>query len=183
MAHTVSLADNVIRLRPITVADAAAHLVGEDDELVRWYTGGPSTLDTVASYLERCETQGQTDAAVKTFAIDDVTTTALTGTIDIQIDQPFLSAGQANLAYGVYPAWRGRGVASRAVALACKYLTDNQVADHAVIRVHPDNHASAAVALRCGYRFSHQAVDEHGPLDWYTKAVSDQTADPVPGLL
>ena len=50
-------------------------------------------------------------------------------------------------------------------------LTDNQIADH----------ASAAVALRCGYRFSHQAVDEYGPLDWYIKAVAGRSG--LPGLL
>lgn len=166
MTRTASFTDNVIRLRPITVADAAAHLAGEDDKLVRWYTGGPSILAAVTSYLERCVTQWQTDAAIKTFAIDDVTIATLIGTIDVQVDQPFLSAGQANLAYGVYPDWRGRSVASRAVTLACGHLTHHQIADHAVIRVHLDNHSSAAVALRCGFRFSHQAMDDHGPLDW-----------------
>jgi RimJ/RimL family protein N-acetyltransferase len=169
MTRTVSLTDNMIRLRPIIVADATAHLAGEDDELVRWYTGGPSTLGTVTSYLERCVAQWQTNAPIRTFAIDDVTTAALIGTIDIQLDRLFLVNGQANLAYGVYRAWRGRGVASRAVTLACTYLTDNRSADQAVIRVHPDNLASAAVGLRCGFHLGHRADDEHGLLDWYIK--------------
>ncbi|WP_174186448.1 hypothetical protein [Nocardia barduliensis] len=73
---------------------------------MRWYTGGPSTLAAVTSYLERCELQWQTDAAIR---LSPSTTTSpprssAIGTIDIRLDQLFLTDGQANLAYGIYRA-------------------------------------------------------------------------------
>jgi RimJ/RimL family protein N-acetyltransferase len=87
----------------------------------------------------------------------------------VQFDQPYLAPGQVNLAYGLYPAWRGRGIATRAVRLACLHAAAAGAAQ-AVIRVDPENVASAAVAGRAGFKRT-QGKDDR--FDWY---VQDLTA-------
>lgn len=41
-----------IELRPLTRADAAAHCAGEDEETVRWLTGGYGTVEGTAAYFD-----------------------------------------------------------------------------------------------------------------------------------
>ena len=41
-----------IELRPLTLADAAAHCAGEDEETVRWLTGGYGTVEGTAAYFD-----------------------------------------------------------------------------------------------------------------------------------
>lgn len=45
----------------------------------------------------------------------------LAGTIDLRFAGESLAPGQVNVAYGLYPSWRGRGPATRAVLLASQY--------------------------------------------------------------
>ncbi|MFE7133884.1 GNAT family N-acetyltransferase [Streptomyces sp. NPDC057638] len=73
----------------------------------------------------------------------------LAGTVDLRFAGEGLTPGQVNVAYGLYPAWRGRGLATRAVPLATRYAAD-EGATEAVIQGEPDNPASAAVAQRAG---------------------------------
>lgn len=55
-----------------------------------------------------------------------------------------------NVAYRLYPSWRGRGLATRAVLLASRYAA-TEGAHEVVIQVDPENPASAAVARRAGF--------------------------------
>jgi hypothetical protein len=52
-----SLTDGVIRLRPLTQADAAAHLAGEDEEIEKWLSGGRSTAAMVETAIDKFEEQ------------------------------------------------------------------------------------------------------------------------------
>lgn len=112
-------------MSPLGQGDAAAHLAGEDEELVRWLSGGPGSQETVRVYLRRCVEQWTTGGPVHAFGIRvraDHTPQAphvLAGTVEVQFDRPYLGPGQVNISYGLYPTWRGRGLATRAVALAC----------------------------------------------------------------
>ncbi|MFI6216001.1 GNAT family N-acetyltransferase [Nocardia brasiliensis] len=168
------LSDGVVALRPITMADAEAHLAGEDDELAHWLNGGRGTLETVVRHIDRCVQQWEQKGANRTFAVLDVASGTLAGTVDVHTREPYLATRQANLAYGIYPQWRKRGIATRAVELACRYLRTADLATYAVIRVDPDNHASAAVALRAGFFYSHHtaASADEGPIDCYLRAVT-----------
>ncbi|WP_423832606.1 GNAT family N-acetyltransferase [Streptomyces manipurensis] len=74
----------------------------------------------------------------------------LAGTVDVRFEGAGLLPGQVNLAYGLHPAWRGRGLATRAVLLAARYAAREGGAQ-AVIQVDRDNPASAAVARRAGF--------------------------------
>src|SRR4051812_50082250 len=47
-----ALTDGIIFLRPLTPEDAADHLAGEDEEMVKWVSGGRSTLATVEAFFQ-----------------------------------------------------------------------------------------------------------------------------------
>ncbi|WP_241833353.1 GNAT family N-acetyltransferase [Streptomyces caatingaensis] len=80
-----------------------------------------------------------------------------------------MAPGQVNVAYGLYPSWRGRGLATRAVLLASPYAA-GEGGEEAVIQVEPANPASAAVARRAGFTFSKQTYGGDGArLDWYVR--------------
>jgi RimJ/RimL family protein N-acetyltransferase len=156
-------------LRPLTAADAPAMVAGEDDEIVRWLNGGRSTLAMTDAYLSRVATWWADDGPNYCFGIrlDDV----LVGTMDAQTAQPYLSAGQVNLAYGVYAPWRGRGLAVQAVRLMLDFLAPRPGLKEAVIRTDVANPRSAAVASRAGFVWTHRSDDAHGRLDWHVRAL------------
>lgn len=164
-----ALTDGTVTLTPLGPADYDAHLAGEDAELVRWLSGGPSTPEGLRAYLELCERWWREGGPMHHFGIR--VDAVLTGTMDVQTGQPYLAPAQANLAYGLYPAWRGRGLASRAVELACCYATGLGCAE-AVIRCDPANRPSAAVAHRTGFTFRQRRSEPDGSLlDWYIRAL------------
>lgn len=157
--------DGAITLRPLTHDDAGAQLEGEDDELVRWLNDGPSNPATVHSHISRGIEQWAAGGPTFSFGIRTVADDALVGTIDVQLDQSFLAAGQANLAYGLYPLWRGHGLATRAVLLAVDFLRVHTDVREAVILTAPRNPASAAVAHRAGFQPAGQTEDGQSVLD------------------
>lgn len=141
--------DGELTLAPLRLADAAAHLAGEDDELVRWLNGGPGTLAGVESYIRRTLEQWAAGGPKLAFGIR--AGHVLVGTVDVDLALPSLLPREANLAYGLYPAWRGRGFATRAVRMTCRYLHDRGDVGIAVIVTDPRNRPSAAVAERAGF--------------------------------
>lgn len=171
MWNAAVLDDGVAQIRPLTVGDAMAHHAGEDTEIVHWLSGGRSSPEEVVAYLRRCEAEWAARGLLRAFGVCDVATNSLVGTVDVRVGQPYLVPGQANLAYGIYPAWRRRGFAIRAVALAGRYVQDGGIARELVIRTHPDNVASVSIALRSGFRYSHAAHEGETRLDWYIKPV------------
>ncbi|MFD0331862.1 GNAT family N-acetyltransferase [Streptacidiphilus monticola] len=79
-------------------------------------------------------------------------------------------------AYGLYPPWRGRGLATRAVLLASRYAAGEGAAE-AVIRVEPGNPASAAVARRAGSALGRprHGGEDGAPFDWYLRDLRNAT--------
>ncbi|MFC4334315.1 GNAT family N-acetyltransferase [Salininema proteolyticum] len=158
-----------ISLTPLTTADLEAHLAGEDDQIVRWLSQAPATREGLRAYLADCERRWAEEAEVRNFGIRHGAEETLVGSVDVQFGLPFLGEGEANIAYCVYPPWRGRGIATAAVLLACDWAGAHG-ASGAVIRSHPDNEASAGVALRAGFRPG--GVDDEGPegpLRWFRR--------------
>ncbi|MFF9310751.1 GNAT family N-acetyltransferase [Streptomyces sp. NPDC014748] len=93
----------------------------------------------------------------------------LAGTVDPRFAGEGLAPGQVNVAYGLYPSWRGRGLATRAVLLATAYAA-GEGGTEAVIQVEPGNPAAAAVALRAGFAPGPQTRSEDGMrFDWYVR--------------
>jgi RimJ/RimL family protein N-acetyltransferase len=155
-----TLTDGVIVISPLRWADVAPHLAGEDEELVRWLNGGPGSRATVHAHIRRSIERWAADGPKLSFGIriDDGRT--LCGTIDADLD-PVPASRQANLSYGLYPQFRGRGLATRAVRLVCRYLSERGDVDRVLIDVDPENVVSSRVAQRAGFRFVvHVSVDE-----------------------
>ncbi|WP_371503385.1 GNAT family N-acetyltransferase [Kitasatospora sp. NBC_00374] len=63
--------------------------------------------------------------------------------------QATVTGRTAELAWVVGTPWQGRGIATEAVRAAAVHLTAGQV-DTLVAHIHPDHHASAAVATALG---------------------------------
>ncbi|MFJ8888819.1 GNAT family N-acetyltransferase [Streptomyces sp. NPDC102402] len=166
-------ADGNVILSPLGPDDVRAHLAGEDDLLVRWLNGGPGTQAGTARYIRHCTEQWATGGPLRAFGIRVGAERALAGTIDLRFEMPGLSTGQVNVAYGLYPAWRGQGLATRAVLLVCRYAAA-EGADQAVIQVDPDNTGSAAVAHRAGFTYVGQASGTDG--DRFDQYVRDLPA-------
>lgn len=168
----LDLADGELILSPLNPDDVHAHLAGEDDLLVRWLNGGPSTRAGTEKYFRHCMEQWGTDGPLRAFGIRVGMERVLAGTIDLRFGMPGLAAGQVNIAYGLYPAWRGQGLATRAVLLVCRYAAGER-AEEAVIHVAPGNPGSAAVARRAGFGFVDQVLSTDGNrFDRYVRDLS-----------
>ncbi|WP_106437570.1 MULTISPECIES: GNAT family N-acetyltransferase [Kitasatospora] len=166
--HEVRLSDGVVTLSPLSLDDVQAHLAGEDELLVRWLNGGPGTREGVEAYFQHCREQWEAAGPLRAFGIRVGADEVLAGTIDLRFPGEGLLPGQVNIAYGLYPSRRGRGLATRAVLLACRYAASEGGAE-AVIQVEPENPASAAVARRAGFTPGRQAQGKDGRrFDWYT---------------
>jgi 8-oxo-dGTP diphosphatase len=159
-----TFSDGVVLIRPLAVSDAEAHFAGEDDEMIRWLSGAPSTLESNRDFIADTLRMWAAGGPQFVFGVRWAATDELVGTIDARTREEELGPGQVNIAYGVYPPWRGRGIAVRAVALMMEFLRTLPDATQGVIRVDPANRRSAAVARAAGFRHSHRAGDNH---DWY----------------
>lgn len=145
------LTDDVVELRPFTRDDAAAHLAGEDDEIIRWLgEGEASTTATVEAWIERNRRSWDQDGPVFAFAIRERSSGRLVGHVDANAAANGMAPGEANVSYSLHRAARGRGYATRAVELVCGFLREHGFAG-AVIKVEPPNAASLAVAERAGF--------------------------------
>ncbi|MFF8711519.1 GNAT family N-acetyltransferase [Streptomyces sp. NPDC015184] len=171
--HEVRLSDGTIALSPLRPDDAEAHLAGEDELLVRWLNGGPGTREGVEAYFRRCREQWDTGGPLRAFGIRVGPDGALAGTVDLRFAEDGLAPGQVNVAYGLYPSWRGRGLATRAVLLAARYAAA-EGGEEAVIQVDPENRASAAVARRAGFGPGERPPGNDGTrFDWYVRDLRD----------
>ncbi|MEU3481148.1 GNAT family protein [Streptomyces sp. NPDC033754] len=92
-----------------------------------------------------------------------------------------LAPEQANISYGLHPAWRGRGLVTRAVLLICRYAAAEGVTQ-GVIRVDPENSRSAAVARRSGFTYDKRVPEADGnPCDRYVRNLTaDRLTTPRP---
>lgn len=141
--------DGVVFLRDLEPSDAAAHLAGEDSELVTWFNEGhSSTKAGVDEWIARTRAAG-TESRRRELAV--VVEGSLVGTVTVDAAHAELAPGEVSVAYGIYPQHRGRGHATRAVRLAGELAASTFDAKVVVLRIHPDNDASAAVARRLGF--------------------------------
>jgi RimJ/RimL family protein N-acetyltransferase len=146
-----------IELRPLTHADAAAHCAGEDEQTVRWLTGGYGTVDGTCEHFDVLARNAASARGKRGFGVwlDG----RLAGYVDCDPDNTDgLRSGDVNLSYAVHPWARGRGVAVEAVRLMCAFVRANHIGTRAAIRVEPENAASVRVAQKCGFTYVHDFV-------------------------
>lgn len=151
--------ESTVSLRPLTHDDVVATPPGHQDELADWLNGGTEETQTVHQHVSRGIEQWVTGGPNFRFAIVTVADDALVGTLDVQLDQPFPTLGQANLAYLLYPVSRGHGFATRAVRLAVEFLRWRTDIREALILTAVGNPVSAAVAQRAGFQPAGQGDD------------------------
>jgi len=160
-------------LRCLRPDDLAAHLAGEDDDTVRWLTEGHrSEPERTAAWILENRQQWATGGPRRHLGICVAGSGALIGGVEAHLepappgtDRPL----HVNISYAVFPGWRGRGAAARAVELLCAWLPEAFGARVAVLRIAPGNEPSLRVAGACGFtlqRTSREGVLEHErPLD------------------
>ncbi|HEX2297637.1 MAG TPA: GNAT family N-acetyltransferase [Pseudonocardiaceae bacterium] len=151
--------DGTVTLRPLTPEDLGGFQPGQREELSRWLNSGVGSAETVHQHVARGVEQWVSGGPNFRFAIITVADQTLVGTIDVQLDQPFLTGGQANLAYLLYPLSRGHGFATRAVRLAVDFLRRHTDIREALILTGTENPASAGVAQRAGFHPAGQGDD------------------------
>ena len=146
------LTDGVIFLRPLDLEDAVDHLAGEDEEIAKWLSGGRSTLATVQGYITSSEEHWRTSGPRRAFGVFDCSSKRLIGSIEANLAYR-LAPGQVNVSYGVFPGWRGNGVAQRALDLMSSYLRGSTELRQMVVRIACENAASLRVVEKAGFQF------------------------------
>lgn len=161
------LTDGVVAIRPMTMADVPAHVAGDDEEQAHWLMGGRhSTTRSASAWVQRNAEAWRSGGHVMNFGVVEVKSDALVGFIEAhaQLGETELEGvgpGEANVAYGIYPSFRGRGYARRAVHLMTSFLASRSFRQ-AVIRADPANEKSIGVARRCGFQPSGTITTKRG---------------------
>jgi RimJ/RimL family protein N-acetyltransferase len=141
-----------IEVRPFTTADAEAHCAGEDELIVRWFTGGYGDVEGTIEYFEWLASKAEAGAGKRPFGA--WMSERLCGYIDYDPDlDDGIEPEDVSLSYSVHPWARGQGVAVDAVRLICDVLRTNQIGRRAAIRVEPENLRSIRVAEKSGFRY------------------------------
>lgn len=165
--------DGVVTLRPLHPDDLEVHLAAVDEEQIRWLWE-PGDGERYAARTPKQQRAGH--LAYLTACFDgfgpgpkwvfagDVADQRYAVYVDCDLANPHVPAGQANISYACHPEHRGRGYTSRAVLLACRFLSEQTDATEAHIVAESANTASLAVARSVGARPAGTYVDEHGRL-------------------
>ena len=129
--------------------DADSHLAGEDEEQARRFGWFPrrSTLAGVREAIARWRDQWSTHGPVRAFAVRLADSEQLAGGCELRLGD----GGTASMSYWTFPAFRRRGLATRAVVLATRYAFDTLGATEIEVEIEADNVASRGVAQRAGF--------------------------------
>lgn len=163
-------------LRHFRPDDAFTHLKGEDKAISMWLSGGESTEDSVLRWIQSNEDNWASDGPRFAFAVQ-TPGEELVGMIEFNVDYSHfagLEPGDANVSYGLYPQYRGRGVATAAL-LKIRDLMISKGVKRAVVRIEPENVNSVRLAERCGY--VHTGAGTNGVGTEYLVFVDDIAKD------
>jgi RimJ/RimL family protein N-acetyltransferase len=143
------LADDVIRLTPLTQSVHAEMLELIEDDGVKRYTRVPAGADAafVTGWIDRYE-RGWEDASRAGFAVQahDGTFFGFAAAVSLDLD-----GKEAELGYAIAPAARGKGVATRSVALLTDWCFDALDLIRLELVIDVTNAGSEVVARRNGY--------------------------------
>jgi RimJ/RimL family protein N-acetyltransferase len=142
------LAEGELRLRPWTVADAAALAAAWADPDVARFTGVPADRSEAAArrWIEGDGARRAAGASLDLVVEVDGAVAGEVGLVD-RSGQP----GVAEVGWWTGPAHRGRHVATRAVALVARWALDALGLSALEAVCDPANPASAAVARGAGF--------------------------------
>ena len=138
------LSDGVVLLDSHTVEDAEAHHAGEDMEMVRRFDGvEKAPLEDIRGAMRRWIAMRAAGGPQFAYALRDLSG-VLMGGCEMQRRRP----DTAHMSYWLYPAFRGRGYASRGLALLCAEAAKIDGVETIEADIAADNLASRGVALR-----------------------------------
>ncbi|GLW08225.1 hypothetical protein Misp01_33550 [Microtetraspora sp. NBRC 13810] len=145
-----SLTDGVVRLTPITVADATGfHEMLSDPDVQKYHV--PPEAPPFDDLVARCRKTGMWWLAGERaeMAVLDAGTGEFAG--HIQLAQVLPGLGQAMLGYSLLAAFRGRGFATRAVNLLIRWTFEHTELARVIAGTDPGNAASHRVLERTGF--------------------------------
>lgn len=122
--------DGIVTLRPPEPGDAAVLIAGRDDEFQRWL--GPGSDDP---------------RPTSCIVVED----EVVGWIDYDTERDSLPPGAVNIGYFLLASARGKGYATRAMALLLEHLATQPDVETATVLIDADNVRSLAVAERAGF--------------------------------
>jgi RimJ/RimL family protein N-acetyltransferase len=121
-------------------------------QIAKWLSGGRSTLPTVQGYITSCEEHWRTGGSLRAFGIFDCASNQLIGSIEANLAYRSVP-GEMNVSYGVFPDWRGKGIAGRALHLLSSYLRSSTEVRQMVVRITSENSPSLRVMEKAGFKF------------------------------
>jgi RimJ/RimL family protein N-acetyltransferase len=163
----MTYSDGVVTIRPWTQEDVPAHVAGTDEEQIRWLwpehratwtaMSPEQQIDHVRGVFERAIAVNETGPKWSFGVhVDDV----LVGSVDCDLANEHVPAGEANISYTIWPEHRGRGYASTAARLVIRFVREHTGARQVHVLVDPANAASLGVART----LQPEVVDDGGPL-------------------
>jgi RimJ/RimL family protein N-acetyltransferase len=135
----------VVRFRVATDLPSIA-AVSHDTETVRWMSDEPMDEAASESSLDRVAESFRSGKAAP-LVIADAETDEPVGLVNLQ----FRNDDVASVAYSVFPARRGEGIAGRSVQLVTSWATDELGVKELLLEIDPANLSSIRVAEKCGF--------------------------------
>ncbi|HEX4737707.1 MAG TPA: GNAT family N-acetyltransferase [Allosphingosinicella sp.] len=141
------LTDGVVLLDAHRLEDAEVHLRGEDEEMRRRFDAArPATLAETRRAMRRWIDGRTAGRPMLAYALR-TPSGLLMGGCELRM----CSAGAANISYWLFPQFRGRGHALRAVALLCEAARNGTGLRRLEARIAPDNAPSRRVVEKAGF--------------------------------
>lgn len=148
-------------LLPLRVGHAEEMAAVLSDPALHAFTGGtPDTAGELRSRYRRVTAgSGDPDVSWLNWVIRLRAEDCLTGYVQATVRGPV-----AEIAWVVGTPWQGRGIATEAARALVGWLTRRPTAD-VIAHIHPDHHASAAVARAAG--LVPTGIRQDGELRWH----------------
>lgn len=141
------LADGAVAVRLRRASDLPAiAAASHDPETRRWLDDEPMDEAALGSSMSKVEEAWRTGQAAP-LLIADATTDEPVGIINLQ----FRDDEVATVAYSVFPAHRGRGIAPRAVRLLAGWALSGLGLTRLLLEAAAENTSSVRVAEKCGF--------------------------------
>jgi RimJ/RimL family protein N-acetyltransferase len=148
--------DAGVHLRSWQTADAEWYVGARDEEVFRWTT--ERRVLTVAETEAAIQAVNDSDR-VFSFAIVETKGNEILGSISLVRDEDNAATGEAM--YWLTASARGRGIATKALRLLCRWAFADEEFNRILLKAHAGNLRSHRVAERVGFR-SLQPSDHQG---------------------
>ena len=133
-------------LRPWRVEDAEWYVKSRDEVVFEWTT---EKRDLTVEETEDAIRKVNNNPDAFSFAIVDSSSKAILGNIALVLEENDRSVGE--IMYWLAPWGRGRGLATNAVKLLCRWAFDSLALERVTLKTHPQNVHSQKVAERAGF--------------------------------